>query len=98
MSSTVEKVPKDSDSNAAGDSVDNRRYYDAFSENYDRGRERGYHKLIDDQDAYFSSIRSSWGQQLRKVFDELPNPQWWAKSSTSQPCTLPWPVSLAAEA
>jgi len=38
------------------------------------------HKLIDDQDAYFSSIRSSWGQQLRKVFDELPNPQWWAKS------------------
>jgi len=37
------------------------------------------HKLIDDQDAYFSSIRSSWGQQLRKVFDELPNPQWWAK-------------------
>jgi putative proteasome-type protease len=38
------------------------------------------HKLIDDQDAYFSSIRRSWGQQLRKVFDELPNPQWWSKS------------------
>jgi putative proteasome-type protease len=36
------------------------------------------HKLIDDQDAYFSSIRRSWGQQLRKVFDELPNPQWWS--------------------
>ena len=36
------------------------------------------HKLIDDQDAYFSSIRKSWGQQLRKVFDELPNPQWWS--------------------
>src|SRR5688572_24413202 len=36
------------------------------------------HKLIDEQDAYFSSIRSSWGQQLRKVFDELPNPQWWS--------------------
>lgn len=35
------------------------------------------HKLIDEQDAYFSSIRKSWGQQLRKVFDELPNPQWW---------------------
>ena len=30
------------------------------------------------QDAYFSSIRRSWGQQLRKVFDELPNPQWWS--------------------
>jgi predicted proteasome-type protease len=25
------------------------------------------------------SIRSSWGQQLRKVFDELPNPQWWSR-------------------
>ena len=37
------------------------------------------HKLIDEQDAYFNSIRSSWGQQLRKVFDELPNPQWWNK-------------------
>jgi len=36
------------------------------------------HKLIDEQDAYFSSIRKSWGQQLRKVFDELPNPQWWS--------------------
>lgn len=36
------------------------------------------HKLIDDQDAYFSSIRRSWGQALRKVFDELPNPQWWS--------------------
>jgi putative proteasome-type protease len=36
------------------------------------------HKLIDDQEPYFSSIRRSWGQQLRKVFDELPNPQWWS--------------------
>lgn len=36
------------------------------------------HKLIDEQDPYFASIRSSWGQQLRKVFDELPNPPWWA--------------------
>jgi putative proteasome-type protease len=36
------------------------------------------HKLIDEQDAYFASIRRSWGQQLRKVFDELPNPPWWA--------------------
>jgi putative proteasome-type protease len=38
------------------------------------------HKLVDDQDAYFNSIRRSWGQQLRKVFDELPNPQWWSKN------------------
>ncbi|HET6583376.1 MAG TPA: methyltransferase domain-containing protein [Nannocystaceae bacterium] len=31
--------------------TDNRAYYDAFSERYDRGRDRGYHKLIDDQAA-----------------------------------------------
>jgi putative proteasome-type protease len=38
------------------------------------------HTLIDEQDAYFSTIRRSWGQTLRKGFDELPNPQWWGKS------------------
>jgi ubiquinone/menaquinone biosynthesis C-methylase UbiE len=31
--------------------ANNRDYYDAFSERYDRGRDRGYHKLIDDQAA-----------------------------------------------
>lgn len=31
--------------------TDNRDYYDAFSERYDRDRDRGYHKLIDDQAA-----------------------------------------------
>lgn len=31
--------------------TDNREYYDAFSERYDRNRDRGYHKLIDDQAA-----------------------------------------------
>jgi ubiquinone/menaquinone biosynthesis C-methylase UbiE len=30
---------------------DNRTYYDAFAERYDRGRDRGYHRLIDDQAA-----------------------------------------------
>ncbi len=30
---------------------DNRAYYDAFAERYDRGRDRGYHRLIDDQAA-----------------------------------------------
>jgi len=37
------------------------------------------HMFIDDQDAYFNTIRRSWGQTLRKGFDELPNPQWWSK-------------------
>ena len=32
-----------------------------------------------ESDAYFASIRRSWGQQLRKVFDELPNPPWWQR-------------------
>lgn len=35
------------------------------------------HKLIDQHDPYFVSIRERWGQQLRKVFNELPNPAYW---------------------
>ena len=31
--------------------ADNRAYYDAFAERYDRDRDYGYHKLIDDQAA-----------------------------------------------
>ena len=31
--------------------VDNTSYYDAFATGYDKGRDRGYHKLIDDQAA-----------------------------------------------
>lgn len=31
--------------------TDNRSYYDQFSKGYDRGRDVGYHKLIDDQAA-----------------------------------------------
>ncbi|EDM81886.1 3-demethylubiquinone-9 3-methyltransferase [Plesiocystis pacifica SIR-1] len=31
--------------------TDNTRYYDAFARGYDDGRDRGYHKLIDDQAA-----------------------------------------------
>ena len=33
------------------ESTDNRAYYDAFAEQYDRDRDHGYHKLIDDQAA-----------------------------------------------
>ena len=35
------------------------------------------HTLIDNKDAYFSSVRESWGEQLRKVFNELPAPSYW---------------------
>jgi putative proteasome-type protease len=36
------------------------------------------HKLIDGKDPYFASIRESWAEQLRKVFNELPDPGYWA--------------------
>ena len=33
--------------------------------------------LIDQKDPYFSSVRERWGEQLRKVFNELPDPGYW---------------------
>ena len=36
------------------------------------------HKLIDGKDTYFASIRDRWAEQLRKVFNELPDPGYWA--------------------
>jgi ubiquinone/menaquinone biosynthesis C-methylase UbiE len=45
---------------------DNRTYYDAFSERYDRGRDRGYHKLIDDQAAAIVG-RYAAGKQVLEV-------------------------------
>ncbi|MFZ9177703.1 MAG: peptidase, partial [Limnohabitans sp.] len=39
------------------------------------------HKLIDQHDPYFLSIRERWGQQLRKVFNELPDPGYWQSSA-----------------
>jgi putative proteasome-type protease len=36
------------------------------------------HKLIDGKDPYFASIRDRWAEQLRKVFNELPDPGYWA--------------------
>jgi putative proteasome-type protease len=35
-----------------------------------------YHRTILEGDAYFSMIHSQWGEGLRKVFAELPNPYW----------------------
>ncbi len=34
---------------------------------------------IDGKDPYFNSLRERWGQQLRKVFNELPDPGYWQK-------------------
>jgi putative proteasome-type protease len=35
-------------------------------------------KLIDASDEYFASIRVRWGEQLKKVFNDLPEPGYWA--------------------
>ena len=35
------------------------------------------HKLIDGKDPYFASIREKWAEQLKKVFNELPEPGYW---------------------
>ena len=35
------------------------------------------HKLIDAKEPYFASIRERWAEQLRKVFNELPDPGYW---------------------
>jgi putative proteasome-type protease len=31
---------------------------------------------IDETNAYFRMIRTSWGQRLRQVFDSIPDPTW----------------------
>jgi putative proteasome-type protease len=40
------------------------------------------HKLIDHKDPYFASIRERWAQQLRKVFNELPEPGYWDRNAS----------------
>lgn len=35
-----------------------------------------HHVSIDAEHPYFAMIRSRWGEQLRRVFQELPNPTW----------------------
>jgi putative proteasome-type protease len=36
----------------------------------------GLRHRIEPDDAYFGSIRTAWGRGLRKVFNELPTPEW----------------------
>jgi len=40
------------------------------------------HKVIDHKDPYFASIRERWAQQLRKVFNELPEPGYWERNAS----------------
>ena len=39
---------------------------------------------IDESNAYFRMIRSSWGQRLRDVFDSIPDPSWDQAASNVQ--------------
>lgn len=40
---------------------------------------------IDEKNPYFQMIRSSWGQQLRSVFEGIEGPDWSAMPATDQP-------------
>lgn len=33
-------------------------------------------RAIDEHDPYFNAIRKYWGESLRRVFTEMPNPEW----------------------
>jgi len=44
---------------------------------------------IDDSNAYFRMIRSSWGQRLRDVFDSIPEPTWGHAEGDLQPNAAP---------
>lgn len=41
-------------------------------------------RRITESDAYFSMIHTQWGEGLRRVFSQLPDPQWNEDGSTSQ--------------
>ena len=36
----------------------------------------GAKKRIEESDPYFQMIHTQWGEGLRRVFAELPNPEW----------------------
>lgn len=42
---------------------------------------------VNSDNAYFNSIRSFWGQELRKAFNQIANPDW-----ESMPTSESWPV------
>jgi putative proteasome-type protease len=33
-------------------------------------------RRIDENDPYFQMVHTQWGEGLRQVFAQLPNPQW----------------------
>lgn len=37
---------------------------------------------VTDEDPYFKSLRRTWGEGLRKIFSQLPEPEWVSKQTT----------------
>ena len=46
---------------------------------------------IDEQNPYFSMVRSSWGQRLRDVFEAMEDPHWGAGATTPNPLIVRTP-------
>ena len=36
----------------------------------------GLQRRIDENDPYFQMLHTQWGEGLRQVFTQLPNPEW----------------------
>jgi putative proteasome-type protease len=36
----------------------------------------GMHRNIDETDPYFNMIHTAWGEGLKRIFTQIPNPQW----------------------
>jgi putative proteasome-type protease len=64
---------------------------------------------IDERNQYFQMIRSTWGQQLKSIFEGLAAPVWDAApeingnvlssaNASSQPVRMPLPASIAVPA
>ncbi|HEY0588019.1 MAG TPA: peptidase [Pseudoduganella sp.] len=51
--------------------------------------------MVDEKNTYFQMIRSTWGQQLKAIFEGIDAPEWTAMSShPSQPVRAPRPADL----
>jgi putative proteasome-type protease len=54
---------------------------------------------VDEKNEYFQLIRSTWGQQLKAIFESIEAPEWAALAArASQPVRTPLPAGLAGGA
>ncbi|MGB9989790.1 peptidase [Pseudoduganella rhizocola] len=49
---------------------------------------------VDEKNQYFQMIRSTWGQQLKTIFEGIEAPQWDAMPSPAQPVRMPLPDTV----